>query len=80
MLKEAGLPAGVVNMVFGTGLGAGEPLVSHKDVDLVSFTGGTATGATIAQVSLTRLTPDMRASIQKGELGTRRQKLQYRVC
>ncbi|KAJ3068462.1 Aldehyde dehydrogenase 8 member A1 [Podochytrium sp. JEL0797] len=48
LLHEAGLPAGVVNMVFGTGLNAGFPLVKHKDVRLVSFTGGTVTGQTIA--------------------------------
>ncbi|RKO86923.1 aldehyde dehydrogenase domain-containing protein [Blyttiomyces helicus] len=39
--------AGVVNMVFGTGPNAGAPLVSHPDVPLISFTGGTATGELI---------------------------------
>jgi acyl-CoA reductase-like NAD-dependent aldehyde dehydrogenase len=78
VLKEAGLPAGVVNMVFGSGLGAGEPLVSHKDVDLVSFTGGSATGAKIAQVlqSLLKII-DMRTSFQKSQSGIGRKELQY---
>lgn len=41
---EAGLPAGVFNVVTGTGKDAGEPLGLHMDVDMVSFTGSTATG------------------------------------
>ena len=48
-IDEVGLPKGVVNLVHGDGMGAGAPLVSHQDVDLVSFTGGTATGAIVAQ-------------------------------
>ncbi|KAJ3141467.1 Aldehyde dehydrogenase 8 member A1, partial [Physocladia obscura] len=40
ILSQAGLPKGVVNIVFGTGPRAGAPLVSHKNVKLVSFTGG----------------------------------------
>ena len=48
VLSEAGLPSGVVNMVFGVGSRAGQPLVAHPDVPLVSFTGGTATGGAIA--------------------------------
>ncbi|KAJ3347198.1 Aldehyde dehydrogenase 8 member A1 [Entophlyctis luteolus] len=40
ILNKAGLPPGVVNMVFGTGVNAGAPLVSHPGVSLVSFTGG----------------------------------------
>lgn len=47
VLKEAGLPAGVVNMVFGTGMGAGQALVEHPRIPLISFTGGTVTGAKI---------------------------------
>lgn len=45
---KAGLPAGVLNMVHGTGLSAGAPLVAHADVKAVSFTGSTATGRAIA--------------------------------
>ena len=44
IFNEAGLPKGVVNMVFGTGSGAGSPLTSHPKVPLLSFTGGTVTG------------------------------------
>ncbi len=47
-IHEVGLPAGVVNLVHGDGAGAGGPLTAHPDVDLVSFTGGTATGAKVA--------------------------------
>jgi len=48
-MVEAGLPAGVVNLVSGDGPGAGAPLAEHKDVPLISFTGSTATGRIIAQ-------------------------------
>ncbi|MFT3689315.1 aldehyde dehydrogenase [Paenirhodobacter sp.] len=41
---EAGLPAGVLNIIPGSGAEAGEPLGRHPDVDMVSFTGSTATG------------------------------------
>ncbi|WAZ20334.1 aldehyde dehydrogenase family protein [Streptomyces cinnabarinus] len=44
LLDEAGLPAGVGNLVLGAGPEAGAPLGDHPDVDLVSFTGGLATG------------------------------------
>ena len=47
-IDEVGLPGGVVNLVHGDGVGAGAPLVGHDDVDLVSFTGGTATGSKVA--------------------------------
>ncbi len=43
-LEQAGLPAGVANLVLGAGPSAGAPLSGHPDVDLVSFTGGLATG------------------------------------
>ena len=48
-VDEVGLPKGVINLIHGDGMGAGAPLVSHEDVDLVSFTGGTSTGANVAQ-------------------------------
>ena len=48
-IDEVGLPKGVINLVHGDGMGAGSPLVSHQDVDLVSFTGGTSTGSIVAQ-------------------------------
>lgn len=46
---EAGIPAGVLNVVQGYGNTAGEALVQHHDVRAVSFTGGTATGRRIMQ-------------------------------
>jgi acyl-CoA reductase-like NAD-dependent aldehyde dehydrogenase len=49
-LEEAGIPPGVVNVVSGTGPGAGEAAVDSPDVDMVSFTGSTAVGRRIAQV------------------------------
>ncbi|MEU6227884.1 aldehyde dehydrogenase family protein [Streptomyces sp. NPDC047042] len=44
LLTEAGLPAGVANLVLGAGPEAGAPLGDHPEVDLVSFTGGLHTG------------------------------------
>ena len=41
------MPAGVVNMVFGTGMGAGQAIVEHPRIPVISFTGGTVTGAKI---------------------------------
>ena len=46
---EAGIPAGVLNIVHGTGKATGEPLCSHPDVRAISFTGSTATGNRIVQ-------------------------------
>jgi len=46
---EAGIPAGVLNIVHGYGKEAGEPLVRHPDVRAVSFTGSTATGNRIVK-------------------------------
>ncbi|XP_062323277.1 2-aminomuconic semialdehyde dehydrogenase [Osmerus eperlanus] len=51
LMEEAGIPAGVVNMVFGTGPRAGSALVGHPDVPLVSFTGSTATAQLITEQS-----------------------------
>ena len=45
---EAGLPPGVLNIVHGSGLGVGQPLVDHHGVKAISFTGSTRTGAAIA--------------------------------
>jgi gamma-glutamyl-gamma-aminobutyraldehyde dehydrogenase len=44
LAHEAGVPAGVLNVVTGSGSEVGEPLGKHPDVDMVSFTGSTATG------------------------------------
>ncbi|MEV8067909.1 aldehyde dehydrogenase family protein [Streptomyces sp. NPDC085995] len=46
-VDEAGIPAGVVNLVTGLGPVAGQALAEHPDVDLVSFTGSTAVGKRI---------------------------------
>jgi aldehyde dehydrogenase (NAD+) len=46
--KEAGLPDGVLNIVQGSGLEAGAPLVEHDKVGVVSFTGSTRVGREIA--------------------------------
>jgi alpha-ketoglutaric semialdehyde dehydrogenase len=49
VLAEAGLPAGVVNVVNGNGPEAGGPLVKHRDTSLVSFTGSTEVGRIISE-------------------------------
>ncbi|GAA1185202.1 aldehyde dehydrogenase family protein [Ornithinimicrobium humiphilum] len=46
-LERAGLPAGVANLVLGSGKEVGSRMTEHLDVDLVSFTGGVQTGRTI---------------------------------
>lgn len=48
LLTEAGVPAGAVNLVHGLGSTAGQALVEHPEVPLISFTGGTATGRQVA--------------------------------
>jgi len=48
LIDEAGVPAGVVNLVQGTGEEAGAALVSHPDVRAISFTGSLETGKIIA--------------------------------
>lgn len=48
---EAGIPAGVLNVVHGDGKNAGEPLVAHPDVRAVSFTGSTLTGNRIVRTA-----------------------------
>ncbi|UII33410.1 aldehyde dehydrogenase [Fulvivirga ulvae] len=45
---EAGLPKGVLNIVHGLGAKAGQAIIEHPDVPVISFTGGTATGKNIA--------------------------------
>ncbi len=47
-MEEAGIPAGVVNIVAGAGATAGAALAAHAGVRLVSFTGSTVTGRTVA--------------------------------
>ena len=47
ILESVGLPPGVLNVVFGDGPTVGEAIVTHPDVDMVSFTGSTAVGKRI---------------------------------
>jgi aldehyde dehydrogenase (NAD+) len=49
--KEIGLPAGVLNLVSGSGRVVGEAIASHPDVDMVSFTGSVAAGSRVASVA-----------------------------
>jgi len=48
LFEEIGLPAGVFNVVHGTGAGVGWPMVQHPGIDVLSFTGSNAVGAKIA--------------------------------
>jgi aminomuconate-semialdehyde/2-hydroxymuconate-6-semialdehyde dehydrogenase len=48
IIQKAGVPDGVFNIVHGYGGDAGQALCEHPDVDLISFTGGTATGRRVA--------------------------------
>jgi betaine-aldehyde dehydrogenase len=48
---DAGVPPGVVNVVSGTGPVAGEALMSHPDVDMVSFTGSSAVGRRVMELA-----------------------------
>lgn len=51
LAEEAGVPPGVVNILLGTGPSVGAPLAEHGGVDMVSFTGGLATGQAIIRAS-----------------------------
>ncbi len=59
LLKEAGLPDGVVNLVNGRGSVTGSTLVRHPGVDRIAFTGGTQTGRSIMRDAAPNLTPVM---------------------
>ncbi len=48
IFEEAGLPKGVVNVVFGSGGTVGDAMVHHKDIRVISFTGSNETGRNIA--------------------------------
>jgi aldehyde dehydrogenase (NAD+) len=50
-IEDAGVPAGVFNLVTGTGVDVGEPLVSHPDVDMISFTGSTRAGRRVSELA-----------------------------
>tara|TARA_B100000678_G_scaffold84270_1_gene70020 strand:+ start:9443 stop:10864 length:1422 start_codon:yes stop_codon:yes gene_type:complete len=51
VLHEAGVPAGVFNLVNGDGPGVGQAMSSHKDVDMVSFTGSTRAGVLVSEAA-----------------------------
>ncbi|MCX4834296.1 MULTISPECIES: aldehyde dehydrogenase family protein [unclassified Streptomyces] len=51
ILHEAGVPAGVINVVTGLGKEAGHALAAHPDVDRIAFTGSTQTGRSIIEAS-----------------------------
>jgi alpha-ketoglutaric semialdehyde dehydrogenase len=57
ILIEAGLPAGVVNIVNGMGRDAGAPLIAHAGVAAVSFTGSTETGRLVNEKCATSFKP-----------------------
>ena len=51
VVDDVGLPAGVFNLVSGTGVPVGEALVTHPDVDMISFTGSTRAGRRISELA-----------------------------
>ncbi len=55
LFAEAGLPAGVVNMILGSGREAGGALIQHPDVRAISFTGSNAVGAGIYSAGAERM-------------------------
>lgn len=55
VLHQAGLPAGVLNVVTGWDRATGEALAAHRGVDKVAFTGSTATGAKVAQAAVANI-------------------------
>jgi len=60
---EVGLPAGVLNLVTGTGPVVGAAIAAHPEVDMVSFTGSTATGRAISHAAADRIA---RVSLELG--------------
>lgn len=56
LLDEAGVPAGVVNLIQGSGATLGTALTDNPDVDFISFTGGLATGRSIAKTAAEHVT------------------------
>jgi (Z)-2-((N-methylformamido)methylene)-5-hydroxybutyrolactone dehydrogenase len=56
-IAEAGFPAGVVNVVTGSGPAPGQALTAHPGVDKISFTGSTRTGIAVAKSALDHLAP-----------------------
>lgn len=56
LLHEAGLPAGVLNVVAGTGAEAGAALVAHPVIDHITFTGSVATGQSVMRAAAEHVT------------------------
>ena len=54
IVADAGLPSGVINIVHGAGPKAGAALTAHPNVPVISFTGGTSTGAKVAAAAAPR--------------------------
>jgi aldehyde dehydrogenase (NAD+) len=63
IVHDAGVPAGVFNLVTGTGEVVGEALAAHPDVDMVSFTGSTGAGRRVAELAARSVT---RVSLELG--------------
>ena len=57
IIEEAGLPAGVFNLVSGKGTIVGEAIVAHHEVDMVSFTGSTRAGRRVSELASRRVKP-----------------------
>lgn len=62
-IDEAGIPAGVFNLVNGEGAGVGAALTEHPEVDVISFTGSTRAGRIISKVAAENIT---RVSLELG--------------
>jgi aldehyde dehydrogenase (NAD+) len=62
IIHDAGIPAGVFNLVNGDGIGVGSAISAHPDIDMVSFTGSTRAGVLVAQAaapSVKRVTQEL---------------------
>jgi acyl-CoA reductase-like NAD-dependent aldehyde dehydrogenase len=57
VMEEVGAPAGIFNLVTGTGPEVGEAIVSHEGVDMVSFTGSTRAGRRVSELASARVKP-----------------------
>src|SRR5205814_4535640 len=57
IIEEVGLPAGVFNLVTGTGPTVGEAIASHPGVDMVSFTGSTRAGKRVSELAAQTVKP-----------------------
>jgi acyl-CoA reductase-like NAD-dependent aldehyde dehydrogenase len=57
IIDEAGVPAGVFNLVTGTGPVVGEAIAAHPDVDMVSFTGSTRAGKRVSELASRTVKP-----------------------